>query len=188
MSQRKFITLSIVELEALFASSSNNKQVLDELLDELSHRKTGRAKKLLQKIEKACRLNSLNEAKVIPVPEREENSNTPVAPHPEIPISPLTSLRTARSIITPLVETESVPSINTISISGKNPSIVTDWDAEIANSNDSVTPNLKITQAGGSKIQNTLDTWSALEALPPFQRFCSKGGSCNSITSSLLSA
>lgn len=53
MAARKYFRSSIMGLEQMFQDYANNRDMLGELLDELCHRKTPRAKKLKEKVEQA---------------------------------------------------------------------------------------------------------------------------------------
>jgi hypothetical protein len=50
MTQRQFANLPIDRLESLFDRKRDNADVLTSLLGELSHRKTGRAKALKERV------------------------------------------------------------------------------------------------------------------------------------------
>jgi hypothetical protein len=68
MLQRPYLKHSVSELDALFASSQNESDILTQLLNELRHRSKVRAKRLKEQVEQ--RLRELGEQRAAPNPSR----------------------------------------------------------------------------------------------------------------------
>lgn len=81
MAQRKYFKYRIVELEDVFGKAENDCALLEELEEELEHRSTQRAKKLLENVRR-----SLNNVTSAPRNDQRSVSSPPVeqaAPKPE---------------------------------------------------------------------------------------------------------
>jgi hypothetical protein len=143
MDNRKYIKHKITELEVIYANAGDDCAILEELEEELSHRSTQRARKLLKNIQ-----NSLNgdqdletSKDKVPLPDRPKTISTPsVSPANDHP-----------------------PESN----SGDKP---IDWDELLSSSSD-VLPNFGDEALEEKTLENRpddiLDTWTALEALSP---------------------
>ena len=133
MSSRIYYRHSIVELESLFSENLTNTSVLDALLEELTHRKNSRARKLQQAIESNHLKNKTNtESSITANTERIEPSLT-----------------------------------HTVKEIDHRNEIITDWEAALSESNDSIERAVGNSPEISNKPQSILDTWTALEALSP---------------------
>lgn len=70
MEQRKYFKHKITELEEIYSGAGEDCAVLEELEEELSHRSTQRAKKLLNKVQKRLNENTETEGNIAP-PQQE---------------------------------------------------------------------------------------------------------------------
>lgn len=81
MPERPYFGHSVAELDAVFASSLNDSGILTQLLDELKHRTTARAKRLKEQVEQ--RLRELAERQTAPRGSSDAHPEPPAnAPQP----------------------------------------------------------------------------------------------------------
>jgi len=142
MGKRIYFQSSIEELEILVKSNQNNSEKLNLIKEELLHRKSKRAKGLLNTIE-----NNLNQPNGIP------------KKHQTISESPLNQ---ENEIITP-AKTEPIETNNLIIQD-------IDWDREFDNliqNNKKLTPTNTEKKPIENKPDDLLHTWTVLEALSP---------------------
>jgi hypothetical protein len=143
MENRKYFKHRITELEAIYANAGDDCAVLEELEEELAHRSTQRAKKLLQNVQ-----NSLNGN---PLPNF-SNVEVPLSDRPK------------------MISTPAASPANDHSSESNNSDKPIDWEELLSTSSD-VLPNFGDDVLEEKSLENRpediLDTWTALEALSP---------------------
>lgn len=143
MEQRKYFKYRITELEDLYNKELGDIAVLEELEEELSHRSTQRAQKLLDAVQKSLDGSNPPTENVNVPPETSNDDN-------QITTTPI--------LKTPLVDNntqEAPPEIN--------------WDTVLDGADDAIPipngePNEKPVT---NKPSDIIDTWTILEALSP---------------------
>lgn len=153
MEQRKYFKYRINELEEVYKSGNGDIAVLEELEEELHHRSTQRARKLLNTVQKSIGNSDISTAvhttQVHPPSvsiSSGANDGVPTAPIPD----PATSKQSTLNVFPEEEET-------------------IDWGVVLPES-DIVPPNFDDTQKQQpllNKPADILDTWTVLEALSP---------------------
>ena len=159
MEQRKYFKYRISELEDVYKKSSNDIAVLEDLEEELNHRSTQRARKLLTAVQKSLESNGHSS----PVSREPVSTDSPAlvktprnTNEPEVTIAP-----PQPTVATALVS-DSIPK------QGAEKEI--DWDEALINSG--MTPSNSESGKDPKPLLNNpsdiLDVWTVLEALSPF--------------------
>lgn len=94
-NQRKYFNDRIAQLEAIFARARDDIGVLEELEEELAHRKTKRAKELLAKVQSA--LNANTEPPPSSVPEYYASDTSQSSLSPPVSPEPVSDTATTKS-------------------------------------------------------------------------------------------
>jgi hypothetical protein len=142
MDNRKYFKYKVADLETIYANAEGDCAILEEIEEELSHRSTQSARKLLQKVQNS--LNGVQDSEI---------------PSGEVPLSGGT-----KSTSTP-----SATPANDYSESNNGDKPI-DWE-ELLSSSPDVLPNFGDEALEEKPLENRpediLDTWTALEALSP---------------------
>ncbi len=158
MEQRKYFKYRINELEDVYKKGSNDIAVLEDLEEELHHRSTQRARKLLSAVQKSM---------------GENNHSAPVSREP-VSADPPASVKTPKNTNEPEVTAAPPkPTVAIVPVSAPAPEQdaekVIDWDEALTNVD--ISPSNSESGKDPKPLLNNpseiLDVWTVLEALSP---------------------
>jgi hypothetical protein len=158
MEQRKYIKYRINELEDVYKKGSNDIAVLEDLEEELHHRSTQRARKLLSAVQKSMGGN---------------DHSAPVS-RELVSADPPASVKTPKNTNEPEVTAATPkPTVAIVPVSAPAPEQdtekVIDWDEALTNAD--ISPSNSESGKDPKPLLNNpsdiLDVWTVLEALSP---------------------